>query len=195
MIQSAVLTTSMLCSMTRTVLPRSTSSWSTSNRCLISWKCRPVVGSSRIYKVFPVEGRTSSLASLIRWASPPDKVVEDWPSLIYSMPTFCRVSSLCLMEGYWQKSPRLQRHPFPRCRRYFFLCKRRRGFLIKAFGFAKRASTHASSMKSISILIIPIPSHCGQDLLYVKAKTPWLISARLAFGKLAEQSRGFHRTV
>ena len=33
-------------------------------------------------KVFPVETRLSSVASLTRWASPPDSVVEDWPSLM-----------------------------------------------------------------------------------------------------------------
>ena len=32
-----------------------------------------VVGSSRIYTVLPVERRASSLASLTRWASPPDR--------------------------------------------------------------------------------------------------------------------------
>ena len=37
--------------------------------------CRPVVGSSRIYTVLPVLRRASSLASLTRWASPPDRVV------------------------------------------------------------------------------------------------------------------------
>ncbi len=33
-------------------------------------KCRPVVGSSRMYSVRPVATRLSSLASLTRWASP-----------------------------------------------------------------------------------------------------------------------------
>src|SRR5262249_53714862 len=48
MIQSAVLITSRLCSMTTTVLPWSVSSWSTSRSFFTSWKCRPVVGSSRM---------------------------------------------------------------------------------------------------------------------------------------------------
>ena len=43
--------------------------------------CRPVVGSSRIYIVRPVERRASSVASFTRWASPPESVVELWPSL------------------------------------------------------------------------------------------------------------------
>ena len=36
-------------------------------------KCRPVVGSSRMYSVRPVSRLLSSSASLTRWASPPDK--------------------------------------------------------------------------------------------------------------------------
>ena len=46
-IQSAVLITSRLCSMTRTVLPWSTSRWRTWRSFSTSAKCRPVVGSSR----------------------------------------------------------------------------------------------------------------------------------------------------
>ena len=46
MIQSAVLITSRLCSMTITVLPLSTSRWSTSSSFSTSAKWRPVVGSS-----------------------------------------------------------------------------------------------------------------------------------------------------
>ena len=46
--QSAVLMTSRLCSMITTVLPWSTSWFSTSSRRRMSAKCRPVVGSSRM---------------------------------------------------------------------------------------------------------------------------------------------------
>jgi hypothetical protein len=53
MIQSAVLMTSRLCSMTTTVLPWSRSLCSTPSSCAMSWKCRPVVGSSRMYSVRP----------------------------------------------------------------------------------------------------------------------------------------------
>ena len=41
----------------------------------MSWKCRPVVGSSRMYSVRPVSRLDSSSASLTRCASPPDSVV------------------------------------------------------------------------------------------------------------------------
>ncbi len=44
--QSALLMTSRLCSMTRTLLPLSTSDWSTPSSLRMSSKCRPVVGSS-----------------------------------------------------------------------------------------------------------------------------------------------------
>ena len=39
----------------------------------------PVVGSSRMYSVFPVPIFDSSVASLTRWASPPESVVAGWP--------------------------------------------------------------------------------------------------------------------
>ena len=48
MIQSAVLITSRLCSITSTVLPWSTSRDSTVSSLRMSSKCRPVVGSSRM---------------------------------------------------------------------------------------------------------------------------------------------------
>ena len=46
--QSAVLMTSRLCSMTSRVLPEARSLKSTSSSLDTSWKCRPVVGSSRM---------------------------------------------------------------------------------------------------------------------------------------------------
>ncbi|GIR26585.1 MAG: hypothetical protein CM15mP40_11930 [Alphaproteobacteria bacterium] len=49
---------------------------------------KPVVGSSRIYMVLPVDLFESSFANFILWASPPDKVVADCPIFIYSKPTF-----------------------------------------------------------------------------------------------------------
>ena len=81
MIQSADLITSRLCSITITVLPRSTSRCSTASSLRMSSKCRPVVGSSSRYSVLPVSTRASSVASLMRCASPPESVVDDWPSV------------------------------------------------------------------------------------------------------------------
>ena len=66
MIWSASLITSRLCSMISTVLPRSTSFCNTSIRMRISSKCSPVVGSSRMYMVFPVSRLLSSVANFTR---------------------------------------------------------------------------------------------------------------------------------
>ena len=62
------------------VLPASRSWCSTLSSRAMSAKCRPVVGSSKMYSVRPVSRRDNSSASLTRCASPPDKVVADWPS-------------------------------------------------------------------------------------------------------------------
>ena len=80
MIQSAVLMTSRLCSITTTVFPASTRRWRTSSNFATSAKWSPTVGSSRMYTVRPVSRRLSSVLSFTRWASPPERVVADWPS-------------------------------------------------------------------------------------------------------------------
>ena len=48
----------------------------------MSSKCSPVVGSSRMYSVRPVERFDSSRESFTRCASPPESVGEDWPSVM-----------------------------------------------------------------------------------------------------------------
>src|SRR6202042_2551429 len=65
-IQSALRTTSRLCSMMMIELPRSVNRCRTSSNFLTSSKCRPVVGSSSRYKVFPVCRLLNSRASLMR---------------------------------------------------------------------------------------------------------------------------------
>ena len=82
MIQSAVFITSRLCSMTSTVFPWSANPCSTSSSFRMSSKCNPVVGSSSMYRVRPVPRRHSSFASFTRWASPPERVGDGWPSLM-----------------------------------------------------------------------------------------------------------------
>ena len=52
-----------------------------------------------MYKVRPVSRLLSSSASLTRCASPPDKVVADWPSFTYDKPTSSRVCNLRAMVG------------------------------------------------------------------------------------------------
>ena len=52
------------------------------SRWTMSARCSPVVGSSRMYRIWlPRRSLPSSLASLMRWASPPERVVADWPSV------------------------------------------------------------------------------------------------------------------
>ena len=71
--QSAVLITSRLCSITTTVFPdRATVQHF--EQCAMSWKCSPVVGSSRMYSVRPVSRFDNSSDSFTRCASPPDSV-------------------------------------------------------------------------------------------------------------------------
>ena len=65
--------TSRLCSITITVFPLSTNLLSTAISTRISSKCKPVVGSSNIYKVFPVSRLESSVANFTRWLSPPTR--------------------------------------------------------------------------------------------------------------------------
>src|SRR5580700_9733181 len=72
MTQSDVLITSRLCSMTITELPLSTRPLMTSSNLRMSSKCKPVVGSSRMYTVRPVERFCNSDASFTRCASQPD---------------------------------------------------------------------------------------------------------------------------
>ena len=76
---SAVFIKSKLCSITIIVLPVSTSLWSMSINLWTSAIWSPVVGSSKIYKVFPVAFLDNSVASFTLWASPPDNVVEGCP--------------------------------------------------------------------------------------------------------------------
>ena len=59
--------------MMTTVFPTSARRWTTSSSLRVSSRCNPVVGSSRMYRVFPVSGRASSAASLTRCALAPGK--------------------------------------------------------------------------------------------------------------------------
>ena len=81
---SQVLIKSKLCSITIIVLPVSTSLCNIFTNLWTSAIWRPVVGSSNIYKVFPVALFDNSVASLTLWASPPDNVVEGCPKFYIS---------------------------------------------------------------------------------------------------------------
>ena len=78
---------SILCSITTTEFPVSTNLCKISINLWTSSIWSPVVGSSKIYRVFPVAFFDNSVASFTLCASPPDNVVEDCPSFIYPSPT------------------------------------------------------------------------------------------------------------
>lgn len=61
------------------LFPVSTSLCNMSTSLWTSAMCNPVVGSSRMYSVFPVAFFDSSVASFTRCASPPDRVVDGCP--------------------------------------------------------------------------------------------------------------------
>src|SRR4051812_3710889 len=94
--QSAVLMTSMLCAMTTIEPPASMRRRKAARSLLTSSKCRPVVGSSKMYSrrrlsfsPLPPERPPSRVAgcrcaaNFMRWASPPDSVVADCPRRRY----------------------------------------------------------------------------------------------------------------
>ena len=104
MMWSAHFITSKLCSITTTVLPPSLRRCRISTSLWTSAKCRPVVGSSSMYIVFPVLRLLSSVASLIRCASPPESSVDGCQSLIYDRPTSLSASIFLLIEGTFSKN-------------------------------------------------------------------------------------------
>ena len=101
---SAKRKTSRLCSMTNTLLPCSTKRSRVCSSVRMSWKWRPVVGSSSKYSVRPVDFFRNSEANFTRWASPPLRVVEGCPSLTYPKPTSSRVWRMWRIFGWFSKS-------------------------------------------------------------------------------------------
>jgi len=101
---SQVFIKSKLCSITIAVFPVSTSLCKISTNLWTSAIWSPVVGSSNIYKVFPVALLDNSVASFTRCASPPDKVVELCPNFIYPKPTSYNVCILFLILGTLSKN-------------------------------------------------------------------------------------------
>ena len=61
------------------------------NNFFMSLKCSPVVGSSKTKRIllvlFPFDKKE---AIFVLCASPPLRVFEDWPNLIYPRPTSCK---------------------------------------------------------------------------------------------------------
>ena len=70
-----------------TLAPEATSPCSCAIKRSTSAGCSPVVGSSSTYRVPARCARCSSVASLMRCASPPESSVAGWPSFAYPSPT------------------------------------------------------------------------------------------------------------
>ena len=83
---SAASIVSSSCSTTMTVLPRSRRRIKVDNSLWLSRWCRPMLGSSRIYKT-PMRDEPMFVAKRIRWLSPPESVAAARESVRYSRPT------------------------------------------------------------------------------------------------------------
>ena len=85
-IWSAAYIVSSSCSTTNTVFPWSLNFFKVSISFSLSLWCKPILGSSKIYST-PVNPEPICVASLIRWASPPDNVPALLDNVKYSRPT------------------------------------------------------------------------------------------------------------
>lgn len=73
----------MLCSTMTIVCPRSIRALNAASSLLMSWKCSPVVGSSKMNITPPwALSLVRNDASFTRWLSPPERVDDDCPSLM-----------------------------------------------------------------------------------------------------------------
>ena len=88
---------SVSCSTTIKVLPKSRISRRDLINFSLSFWWRPILGSSRTYNT-PVNLDPIWVASLILWASPPDKVPADLAKVKYSRPTFFKKVNLFLIS-------------------------------------------------------------------------------------------------
>ena len=119
--------------------------------------------------VLPVLLLLSSVASLIRCASPPDNVVEGCPSLIYPRPTSLSVSIFLNIRGTFSKNSHasstvISRTSYMLLPLYFTS----RVSLLYLLPLQTSQGTYTSARKCISILIIPSPlqaSHLPPDTL------------------------------
>ena len=115
-----------------------------------------------MYKVLPVALFESSVASLIRWASPPDKVVDGWPNLIYPKPTSYNVCIFCLILGIFSKNCKASSTVISSTSDILFpLYFTSRVSLLYLFPLHTSQGTYTSDKKFISILIIPSPEQAS----------------------------------
>ena len=148
-----------------TVCPRLISASKALSKRFISWKCSPVVGSSKMNRVGSWRSCPMKLASFTRWFSPPERVEELCPNLIYPSPTsssdfrrltivFCLCSpknSIASLTVIWRTSL------------IFFPWN-----LTSRISRLKRSPWHSSHTSSrsaincISTVITPAPLHSSQ---------------------------------
>src|SRR3954471_5354663 len=122
--------------------------------------CRPTVGSSSTYNVFTPPALESSLTSLMRCASPPERVGLCWPSVRYPRPTSCRSFRQRWIDGCAAKNSSASST---------FIASTSPTLLPRSLTVSvsalKRAPLHASQVtrtsgrKDIAIFFSPWPSH------------------------------------
>ena len=176
--------TSRLCSITTIELPVSANLCKTSISLSTSAMCKPVVGSSKIYNVFPVGLLLNSVANLILCASPPDNWVDGWPSFIYESPTSISVSNFLFIVGIFSKNSNASSTFISNTSEIVLsLYLTWRVSLLYLSPLHTSQGTYTSGRKCISILIIPSPlqaSHLPPFTL--KLNLPFLYP--LAFASL-----------
>jgi hypothetical protein len=151
---------SRLCSIMTTVFHFWTSRSSISRSFCISEKWSPVVGSSSIYRVVPVDRLDRSNASLIRWDSPPDRVGADCPSVIYPSPTSDSTCTIRSIRGNAAKNIHASSIVIARTSAIFFHlnCTESVSLLYRVPRHDSHW-TYTSGKKCISIFFIPSHSH------------------------------------
>src|ERR1035437_1020339 len=85
------------CSTTSTVLPISLKFFNSVMSLLLSLGCKPILGSSRTYKV-PTSEEPNEVARFMRCVSPPERVLLNLSKVRYPMPTLFRKVNLLIIS-------------------------------------------------------------------------------------------------
>ena len=132
----------------------------------MSWKCKPVVGSSKMNNTFSLlSDFDRNDANFIRWASPPDRVEEDCPSVTYPKPTSCKglsFSAILVCLCFWKKATASSIVAFSRSSMFL------PSYITSSTSFLKRLPPQASQVRCtsaincISMVTSPSPLHTSQ---------------------------------
>ena len=151
-----------MCSITIILFPVSTNLCKISTNLWTSAIWSPVVGSSKIYNVFPVAFLDNSVANLTRCASPPDKVVEGCPNLIYPSPTSYKVWIFDFILGMFSKNFNASSTVISRTSLIVLpLYLTSSVSLLYLFPLHTSHGTYISGKKCISIFKTPSPEHAS----------------------------------